>query len=290
MMKEGSFENKIFSSSDSFHSGKSCESLENSLYQPTKSFRKSLIKKRKRKFYKIKQKKGIEASIKATPNKDEKRVGCTCKKSRCLKLYCECFSEGKTCDESCQCLDCLNIQGNEEQRNVKMNEMKTKNPDKFESGSKSMKGCNCTKSECLKRYCECYVTGKTCSVLCRCRDCKNTASKENIDKEEVADFENSQIENEIIPEIRTRYFLYKIHTISIEILNNQIFIDENYQFPKEVSYKKVTPRKLFESVKQIVPKKKIFMTSPGQMTTCEKSSKKPRVSLIRKRVKKIQRN
>jgi hypothetical protein len=32
---------------------------------------------------------------------------CSCKKSKCLKLYCECFMAQVYCD-GCQCTDCLN--------------------------------------------------------------------------------------------------------------------------------------------------------------------------------------
>lgn len=33
---------------------------------------------------------------------------CTCKKSGCLKLYCDCFNSGIFCHETCKCLDCKN--------------------------------------------------------------------------------------------------------------------------------------------------------------------------------------
>ncbi|KAL9181390.1 hypothetical protein ACHAXT_010195 [Thalassiosira profunda] len=36
------------------------------------------------------------------------RVGCKCKKSRCLKKYCECFSNGTRCGDACKCEDCGN--------------------------------------------------------------------------------------------------------------------------------------------------------------------------------------
>lgn len=38
--------------------------------------------------------------------------------------------------------------------------------------------CNCTKSQCLKLYCECFANGEFCSD-CNCKECSN-----NIDHEE----------------------------------------------------------------------------------------------------------
>ena len=60
------------------------------------------------------------------------------------------------------------------------NSITEKPPDIFETtGVKPRKPCNCTKSQCLKLYCECFANGEFCNN-CNCNNCNNNLEHEDV--------------------------------------------------------------------------------------------------------------
>ncbi|CAA0821351.1 Protein tesmin/TSO1-like CXC 2 [Striga hermonthica] len=123
---------------------------------------------------------------------------CNCKKSKCLKLYCDCFAAGIYCAEPCACQDCFNTPEHEATVIETRQKIESRDPLAFAprvvqrvtiqppsihredgtpftpSSARHKRGCKCKKSMCLKKYCECYQQAKVgCSDGCRCEGCQN---------------------------------------------------------------------------------------------------------------------
>ncbi|XP_027361304.1 protein tesmin/TSO1-like CXC 2 [Abrus precatorius] len=125
---------------------------------------------------------------------------CNCKKSKCLKLYCECFAAGVYCIEPCSCQECFNKPIHEDTVLQTRKQIESRNPlafapkvirssdsvpdigddpNKTPASARHKRGCNCKKSNCLKKYCECYQGGVGCSISCRCEGCKNAYGRKD---------------------------------------------------------------------------------------------------------------
>ena len=61
----------------------------------------------------------------------KKKVCCNCKKSRCLKLYCDCFGRGQPCSKECHCNNCLNTEAHFAERQEAMVSILDRNPSAF---------------------------------------------------------------------------------------------------------------------------------------------------------------
>lgn len=114
-----------------------------------------------------------------TTSENNNHKPCNCKKSKCLKLYCECFARQGYCT-NCNCVGCNNIPEFEEVRQKAIVVTLERDPNAFfranlsgKVKTKTRRGCHCKKSECLKKYCECFQAGVSCSDICKCTDCRN---------------------------------------------------------------------------------------------------------------------
>ncbi len=155
---------------------------------------------------------------------DKKMMGtkikqcCSCVKTKCIKKYCECFSNNKFCT-NCLCSDCRN-------KEIYMTHQDKNNPSNNNNKNKEIIFCTCSKSGCNKKYCECYKEGLKCNIKCRCIKClncedhseKNNENEKNICLDETrCDSGKKTISDEINE--------FNIQKISVQIGKSHTFIN-----------------------------------------------------------------
>ena len=105
------------------------------------------------------------SQIQNTHKEEVEHMGCTCKKTRCLKLYCQCFGVDLYCGNNCRCLQCCNRLDHEKFRQEAKRLILSRNPSAFDTKFKKgaaddmpeaktlahKQGCKCRKSGCMKK-------------------------------------------------------------------------------------------------------------------------------------------
>ena len=124
---------------------------------------------------------------------------CSCTKTQCNRLYCECYNSGNYCID-CNCKNCKNRPPENTYSNKRPKE-------KVSKMKKSKEICTCTKSGCNKNYCECFKSGNKCTSSCRCIDCENTEDSEKLKN-------------------RNFHYYECCRANSIYIIRNQLFIED----------------------------------------------------------------
>ena len=79
-------------------------------------------------------------------NEEYVNVSCRCRKSQCIKLYCECFQSGSLCHSLCKCDRCVNTEaemGQFGKLTIAKNDYLLRKPDVFRKKKKSVGGGGC---------------------------------------------------------------------------------------------------------------------------------------------------
>lgn len=73
-------------------------------------------------------------------NEEHPTIVCTCKRSKCIKLYCVCFASSQMCSKDlCMCVDCQNIPEHNTVRQKARASILEKKPNAFQSNGSNLK-------------------------------------------------------------------------------------------------------------------------------------------------------
>ena len=82
---------------------------------------------------------------------EEKAVVCKCNQSKCLKMYCLCFTRGLYCNDDCNCRGCHNLEGQQDEIRDARRLIKTRDRHAFESKIQRYEKDDPTESKKQKR-------------------------------------------------------------------------------------------------------------------------------------------
>ena len=103
------------------------------------------------------------------------KLTCNCKKSKCIRGYCECFSNGAFCGKNCRCQNCQNHANPNDSKASLESQLQQKHrlnlQRNFHQKRNKVIICNCSKSHCQKNYCPCFKAKQPCGIYCKCINC-----------------------------------------------------------------------------------------------------------------------